>query len=111
MRVKQHQSLKREGDELITEATVNMIEASLGTEIEIDGVDGKEKVEIPKGTQPGSVLTLKKKGVPRLRGGGRGDLHVVVQVEIPTSLNGKQKKLLEELAASGIGKKRGGLFS
>jgi molecular chaperone DnaJ len=111
VRVRPHASLRREGDDLIAEATINMVEAALGTELEIDGVEGPEKVEIHKGTQPGDVVTLKKKGVPHLRGGGRGDLHVIVRVEIPTSLNGKQKKLLEELAATGLAGKKKSFFA
>jgi molecular chaperone DnaJ len=110
--VKPHETLRRDGDDLLLEVGVGMIEATLGTEVEVKTVDGTEKVEIPKGTQPNDVITLKKKGVPRLRGGGRGDLHVVVRVEVPTSLSSKQKKLLEELAATGLGTtKKRSLFS
>lgn len=110
VRVGAHPTLRREGSDLITEVNVDMVEAALGTEIEIDGVDGKESIKIPKGTQPNDVITLRKKGVPRLRGSGRGSLHVVCRVQVPKSLSSKQRKLLEELR--GVTKsKKGGLFS
>ena len=104
--VEPHASLRREGDDLIAEATLDIVQATLGTTVEIDGVEGTETVKINKGTQPGDVITLRKKGVPRLRGHGRGDLHVICKVEIPRSVNAKQKKLLEEFATLGGTKKR-----
>jgi molecular chaperone DnaJ len=102
--VRPHQSLRREGDDLIAEARISMIQAALGGEVSVEGLEGPEGVKIAKGTQPGTIHTLRRKGMPRLRGGGRGDLHVVCKVEIPTSLSPKQKKLLEEF--DGAGKKR-----
>jgi molecular chaperone DnaJ len=60
-------------------------------------VDGETKLQVPSGTQPGKVFTLKGKGIPHVRGGGRGDQLVIVNVEIPSHLNKEQKKLLEEL--------------
>lgn len=109
VRVKPHKTLRREGDELIAEASVGIAEAALGTRITVAGVDGDEEVEIAAGTQPNDIITLRKKGVPRLRGGGRGDLHIVVRVEVPKSLTGKQRKALEEFANLPSKKKR--LFS
>jgi molecular chaperone DnaJ len=73
-------------------------QATLGAEIEVPTVDGKEKLKIPAGTQPGKVFTLKGKGIPHLRSSGRGDQLVVVNIEIPTRLSGEQRKLMEELA-------------
>ena len=110
VRVRPHATLKRDGDDLIAEATVGMVEAALGTEITVEGADGPEKIDIPKGTQPMDVITLKRKGVPRPRSGGRGNFHVVVRVEIPKSLSSKQRKLLEEFAETTEQKKRS-LFS
>jgi molecular chaperone DnaJ len=109
-RVRPHATLKRDGDDLIAEVPISMVEAALGAEIVVDGVDAQETVEIPKGTQPMDVITLKRKGVPRLRGGGRGNLHIVCKVEIPKGLSSKQRKLLEEFAATFEQKKRS-LFS
>lgn len=111
VRVEAHETLRREGDELIAEAPVSMVVAALGGEIEIEGVDGPEVVTIPKGTQPNDVITVKKKGAPRLRGGGRGDLHVVCRVEIPKSLNAKQRQLLEEFGNLGESSKKRRFFS
>ena len=79
---------------------------ALGTTIDVPTPDGTESISIPRGTQPGEVITLRKKGIPRLRGGGRGNLHVLVKVEIPKNLNSKQRKLLEEFAELVPSKKR-----
>ena len=61
-----YRSLKREGEDLIAEVSINMVEATLGTEIVVDALEGPETVDIPKGTQPMDVITIKRKGVPRL---------------------------------------------
>lgn len=106
VRVREHSTLKRDGEDLIAEVPITMMEAALGADIEIDGVEGPEKVVVPKGAQPMDVVTLKKHGVPRLRGGGRGSLHVVLRVEVPRSLNSKQRKMLEEFQATFETKKR-----
>ena len=107
--VQPHEHLKREGDDLIAELPISMVQAALGAEVKLAGIDGEETVAIAKGTQPNDILTLKKKGVPRLRGGGRGDLHVIVKVEIPKDLTSKQRELLQEFA--GIPGKKKRLFS
>lgn len=106
VRVRAHSTLKRDGEDLIAEVPISMMEAALGADIEIEGVEGPEKVQVPKGTQPMDVVTLKKRGVPRLRGGGRGNLHVVCRVEVPRSLTSKQRKMLEEFQATFDTKKR-----
>jgi molecular chaperone DnaJ len=111
VRVRPHESLKRDGDDLYTEVVISMVQAALGDSLTIDGVDGAETVEVPKGTQPGDVITLRKKGVPRLRGGGRGDLHAVMKVEIPKNLTAKQKELLEQFAGEKSESKKRRLFS
>lgn len=108
VRVKPHKTLRREGDDLIAELHLSMVQAALGTELEVEGVEGPETIKVQKGTQPNEIITLKRKGVPRLHGTGRGDLHVICRVEIPRSLSAKQKKLLEEFDR--LSKKKG-LFS
>jgi len=108
--VREHETLQRRGDDLVTEIAIGIAEAALGTEIEVKGADGVETVPIPRGTQPGDVFTLKKKGVPRLRGSGRGNLHVVIRVEVPTKLSSKQKKLLQEFASLSDKSKKRRLF-
>ena len=113
--VEPHPTLKRHNDDLIAEVTLSVSQAALGDKLDIELIEGEEQVSIPKGTQPGDIVTIKKRGVTRLRGGGKGDLHVVCKVEIPRHINGKQKELFEELAfVSGEGKaktKKRGIFS
>jgi molecular chaperone DnaJ len=81
---------------------VNFVEAALGTETEVPTLDEPVSVRIEPGTQPGTTLRLKGKGMPRIRRRGRGDLKVVVDVMVPTRLTGEQRDLLERFeAASG----------
>ena len=98
-----HPSLKRDGTELYYEADVSIAQAALGTTILVPTVDGEEEVEVKAGTQPGTEIRLRGKGVPHLRrAGSRGDLHVIVDVDVPTRLSRAQRELLEEYAeASG----------
>ena len=76
------------------------IPPTLGAEIEVPTLDGKVKLNIPEGTQPGAVFRLRGKGIPYLRGGGRGDQFVSVKVGIPRNLTSSQKELLRQFAAS-----------
>jgi len=94
-----HDVFTREGDDLHCRVTLPMTAAALGTSLTLSTLDGDEKVEIPPGTQPGTVVTLRAHGVPHLRGVGRGDLLVHVEVRTPTRLDGEQERLLRELAA------------
>ncbi len=95
-----HPELRREGSELIFEADVSIAQAALGTRLTVPTVDGDEEVEVKPGTQPGTEIRLRGKGVPHLRrSGSRGDLHVFVNVAVPTKLNRRQRELLEQLAA------------
>ena len=100
LEVKQHKFFRRREFDILVDLSINIAQAVLGTEIEVPTVDGNEKLNIPPGTQSGKVLTLRSKGVPRLRGNGRGDHHVIVNVEIPSRLNSEQRKLFEQLAKS-----------
>jgi molecular chaperone DnaJ len=76
-----------------------MTAAALGTVLTLETLDGVEEVEIRRGTQAGHVVTLRARGVPHLRGSGRGDLLVHVDVQTPTRLDARQEELLRELAA------------
>jgi molecular chaperone DnaJ len=98
-----HASLKRDGTELVFETTVGLAQAALGTTILVPTVDGEESVEVKSGTQPGTEIRLRGKGVPYLRRPGqRGDLHVIVDVEVPHRLSRAQREALEAYAdASG----------
>ncbi len=109
--VQPHPTLKRDGEDVITELNVSIVDAALGCEREITGVEGPETIEVPKGTQPNDVITLRRKGVPKLRGGGRGSLHVVCKVEVPRNLTSKQRKALEDFATSMGQPKKRSLFS
>ncbi|MDX2053859.1 MAG: molecular chaperone DnaJ [Polyangiaceae bacterium] len=95
-----HDTFQREGADLATRREVSFAQAALGTSIPVVLPDGSElEVDIKAGTQPGTVLHLRGQGVRFVDGGGRGDLHVVVGVRVPTSLSRKAKKLLAEFEA------------
>ncbi len=87
----------REGDHLITALDVPAPIAALGSTLEVPTLEGTGSVELPAGTQPGEVLTLRGEGMPSLRSGRRGDLRVVVNVLIPRRLSAEQRELLEQL--------------
>jgi len=98
LRVKQHEFFEREGNDIYCEVPLTYAQAALGDEIEVPTVDGRVKLKIPAGTQTETFFRLRGKGVPHLRGSGRGDQHVKVRVITPTKLSDKQKELLRELA-------------
>jgi molecular chaperone DnaJ len=100
VQVQQHRYFRRRDDDILLDLDVNVAQAALGAEVEIPTVDGPAKLKIPPSTQPGKVLRLRGKGVPHLRGGGRGDQLVIVNVEIPSHLNSEQRELFEKLARS-----------
>jgi molecular chaperone DnaJ len=96
--VSPHPTLKRDGTELYHEASISIAQAALGARITVPTVDGDEEIEIKPGTQPGTEVRLRGRGVPHLRRGGRGDLHVLVDVAVPTKLSRRQRELLEAYA-------------
>jgi len=98
--VREHEIFEREGDDLICEVPISFVQAALGSEIEVPTLSGKATIRIPAGTQPGSVFRLRGKGVKNVKGYGWGDLHVRVNVEVPTSLNAEQKEKLQDFAES-----------
>lgn len=101
IRVKAHKKFTREGDLILSEEHVNMVDAALGTEIDIDTVDGPIRIKIPAGTNSGTDFKLSGHGVPHLRGTTRGAHIVTMVVDTPTKLNKKQKELLENFKNSG----------
>jgi molecular chaperone DnaJ len=105
VRVKAHKKFTREGDLILSEEHVDMIDASLGTEIEVDTVDGPVRMKVPAGTQSGTDFKLSGHGVPHLRGETRGAHIVTVIVDTPTKLTKRQRELLEELRKDTGGKK------
>ena len=96
--VKPHKLFRRENDDIILELPISMVQAALGAEVEVPTLDGPVTLRIPEGTQPGTTFRLKGKGMPRLRGVGRGDQRVKTKITIPKRLNQRQKELLEEFA-------------
>lgn len=112
--VRPHPIFERDGNSVVMEQEISYAQATLGAEIEVPTLDGKVKLNIPEGTQPGAVFRLRGKGIPFLRGGGRGDQFVSVKVGIPKGLTSSQKELLRQFAASmgeyDSGSKSGGIF-
>ena len=94
--VRQDPRFKREGYDVISEENLSFSNAALGTEIDVETVNGKVKLKIPSGTQPDTVIRLRGKGVPHLRGSGYGDHYVRIKVAVPKNLTSHQKELLIE---------------
>ncbi len=106
VRVKAHRKFTREGDIILSEEHISMVDAALGTEIDVETVDGKVTMKVPSGTQSGTDFKLSKHGIPHLRSEARGPHIVSIIVDIPTKLSKKQKELLEQFD----GAKKRGLF-
>jgi molecular chaperone DnaJ len=96
--VQEHEFFRREGNHLFCEVPVNFTTLALGGEIVVPTLDGPERTKVPDGTQTGTTLRLRGKGMPDVNGRGRGDLLVTVQVQTPKKLNKEQRHLLEQLA-------------
>jgi molecular chaperone DnaJ len=91
-------TFERDGLDLITRSKVSFAQAALGTSVEVVLPDETTlKLDVPAGTQPGEVLSMRSKGMPRIDGRGRGVLHVVVQIEVPKELSKRAKELVREL--------------
>jgi len=97
--VRDHSQFYREGNDLLYALSVNVAEAALGVEKKVPNLDGgTETVKVPQGTQPGTEFRIRGKGVPHLHGNRRGDLRVMVNLQVPQALDAQQRKLLEQLA-------------
>ncbi len=92
-----HPRLARRGYDIVSEKEITFSQAALGTVAEIETIDGDVKIRVPSGTQPGTQIRLRGKGVSHVSGHGRGDHYVIVRVRIPSKLSRDQKRLLEEL--------------
>lgn len=97
IRVKAHKHFTREGDIILSEEHVDMVSAALGTEIDVETVDGTVRMKVPTGTQSGTDFKLSSHGVPHMNSDRRGPHIVTIFVDTPTKLSRKQKQLLEEL--------------
>lgn len=98
--VRDHKFFRRREFDILLDLDINVAQATLGADVEVPTVDGNAVLTIPSGVQPGKVLRMRHKGVPHLRGGGRGDQLVLLNVAIPHKLNAEQRKLFEQLAAT-----------
>lgn len=96
--VVEHELFERHGDDLFCEVPIKFTLAALGGSINVPTLFGKGSLKIPTGTQTGTTFRLRGQGIPNLRGGGKGDLLIRVQVEVPTKLNAEQKAKLEDYA-------------
>ena len=99
LHIKAHEMFQRDGDDLLCEVPVSFVQAALGAEIEVPTIEGRAVIKIPAGTQSHSTFRVKGRGVKNLQGHGQGDLHVRIQVEVPTRLTAEQKAKLQEFAA------------
>ena len=112
-----HDIFSRKGDDLHCRVTVPMTAAALGTRITIKALDSEETVDVRPGTQPGATLRIRGRGVPHLRGTGRGDLHVHLDVRTPTKLTSEEERMLREFArvrgeeVAELSRKQGGFLS
>jgi molecular chaperone DnaJ len=100
IKVKAHKFFRRHNNDLLLDLNINLAQATLGAEIEVPTIDGKAKLAVPAGTQPGKVFTLRGKGSPSVRSSTRGDQLVIINVEVPSHLTAEQRKLFEQLAAT-----------
>lgn len=95
--VRPDKKFRREGDDLIIDQEISYVQAALGAIVEVPTIDDPVKIRVQPGTQPGTLIRLRGKGVPHVRGGGRGDQYVRIQLSVPTHLSRREKELLEEL--------------
>lgn len=97
-RVEHDDIFSRDGNDLLSTMQVSMTDAILGTEVEVESLDGKVTVEVPAGTQSGDLVSVRGRGIQGLRATTRGDLKIAMQVATPTKLSNKEKSLVEQLA-------------
>ena len=96
--IKPHPLFTRDEENVLCEMPITFTQAALGCSLEVPTLDGRVQMKIPAGTQPDAIFRLRSKGIPHLRGGGRGDQLVRVRLEVPKKLTDRQRELLEELA-------------
>jgi len=114
VRVARHPDLERRGDDLWYQLPVSIVQAALGTQLDVQTLDGEQEVDVPAGTQPGALIRLRGLGVPSLRTTRRGDLVFEVRVEVPTRLKEEEAELLArfaELRGEKVGAAHEGLLS
>jgi molecular chaperone DnaJ len=97
VRVEEDERFVRDGSDLVSVVDIAAPAAALGTTVSVPTLDGEEKIDVPAGTQPGTVVTLRGKGMPAIGRRGRGDQQVVLNVVVPRNLSDRQRELLTEL--------------
>lgn len=95
--VRPDKKYRREGNDLVIDQEITYTQAALGAVVDVPTIDGPVKIRIQPGTQPGTLIRLHGKGVPHVRGSGRGDEYVKITLSIPTHLSREQRELLEKL--------------
>jgi molecular chaperone DnaJ len=100
IRIQPSSQFRREGTNVFYEQPISFYQAAMGAELEIPTIDGKVKYNMPAGTQTGTTVRLRGKGIPELRGRGRGDQYVTVKLQVPTSLTNEQKEALNAFGAA-----------
>ena len=100
LEVKEHAFFERRGADLYCTIPISIVQATLGTELQVPGLSGEEKLKVPEGTQSGAVFRIRGKGLSDPHGGGKGDLYYHVRVLTPTKLTREQRKLIEQLGSS-----------
>ncbi|MCA9319478.1 MAG: molecular chaperone DnaJ [Planctomycetes bacterium] len=113
MEIEAHPHFRRDGDDLHAILELSFPEVALGVTREVPGIEGNVEVKVPAGTQSDQTLLLRGQGMPRLRGGGRGNLYIKIKVTTPKKLSSEQREIIEQLAKSlGVDseKKKSGLF-
>lgn len=98
--VRPDKKFRREGNDIIVDQEISYVQAALGAVVEVPTIDEPVKIRVQPGMQPGTLIRLRGKGVPHVRGSGRGDQYVRIQLSVPTHLSRRQKELLEELERS-----------
>lgn len=112
-RVRPHPKFRRDGDDLVHELHIPFTQAALGVKLDYETLDGPERIEIKRGTETGTELKIWGKGVPHVRGRGRGDLYVRLVVDVPDDLSSEQEALVRQLAelrGEEVAEPREGLF-
>ena len=100
VRVREDERFLRDGNDLVSVVDVPAPAAALGASVSVPTLEGDEEIDVPAGTQPGAVVTLRGRGMPSIGRGRRGDQRVVLNVVIPRNLSARQRELLDELRDS-----------
>ena len=100
LHVRKHDVFEREGEDLFCAVPISFATATLGGELDVPTLEGRASIKVPAGTRGGTLFRLKGRGVQDISSGRKGDLHVEVNVEVPTKLKGEQKEKLREFAES-----------